>query len=237
MSEEEKTPTTGIGETPEKNGMGGILEKSGGSSPEEPQPKKRGRPRKVPGDPKNKPATIGEYIAMHPSVAEQVNTNVRGRTTTYPAEMSVDEIAAREIDRHMEIMALPRVNTNSLSEVQGRYLEYMAICKKYGKRMTVGGFAEALGVSRQKMWAWCSGNLAKPKEVVDFINFAIASANAELEDLMISNKINPVAGIFLLKQAGYKDNIEMTVKADAGVEKTEEQLAEEYLSSIPTVDD
>lgn len=237
MSEEEKTPTTGLEEPSEKNGIGGVTETSAETEVTEPPKKKRGRPRKVPGDPNNKPATIGEYIARYPSVAEQVQTNVYGRSTSYPANMPVDEVAAREIDRHMEIMALPRVNTRSLEELQGRYFEYMAICKKYGKRMTVGGFAECLGVSKTTLWNIATGHNPRSKEIVDFINAALTAIAAELEDMMVTNKINPVSGIFLLKQMGYRDNVDLTIKSDTRTEKSEEQLAEEYLSSIPTVDD
>lgn len=237
MSEEKKTPTTGIEEPSEKNGMGGISENSGGVLPEEPPKKKRGRPRKVPGDPKNKPMTIGEYVAAHPSVAEQVSLNQYGTSTQYPSDLTVDEVIARDIDRHMEIMSLPRVKIDSLSEVQGRYVEYMQICRKYGKRLTVAGFAESLGIGRHQLWRIAVGEARKPKEVVDFINTVLTSINAELEDLMVSGKINPVSGIFLLKQSGYKDNVDLTIKTDSRVEKSEEELAAEYLNSIPTVDD
>ena len=191
----------------------------------------------MPGEPKTKPTTIGEYIAMHPTVAEQVQLNVAGRSTVYPSDMSVDEVIARDIDRHMEIMALPRVKIDSLLEVQGRHADYMRICKKYGKRMTVAGFAESLGINRQTLWRIATGQLPKPKEVVDFINYVITSINSELEDLMVSGKINPVSGIFLLKQSGYKDNVDLTIKTDGRTEKSEEELAAEYLDSIPTVDD
>lgn len=229
MSEEEKNPTTGLADDAGKNGMGGVTET--------PPKKKTGRPRKVPGDPNNKPATIGEYIAMHPRVAEQVSTNVYGKTTTYDPSLTADEIVARDLDRHMEIMALPRVDLTDAKNIEGRYIEYMQICRKYGKRMTVAGFAEALGMTREALWKWATGVTPKPKPVVDILNAALTAINAELEDLMVSNKINPVSGIFLLKQSGYRDNVDLTIKTDPTTEKSEEQLAAEYLDSIPVVDD
>lgn len=236
MSEEEKTPTTGLEDTSPGNGMGGVSENSGGVSPEESPKKKRGRPKKIPGDPNNKPSTIGEYIAQNPSIAEQISLNTR-LTTTYPSNLTADEIVARDIDRHMEIMALPRVNINSLEEMQGRYAEYMQICRKYGKRMTVAGFAESLGCTRQVLWHIATGRTTRSQGIVDFVNFVLTSINAELEDLMVSNRINPVSGIFLLKQSGYKDNVDLTISTAGTVEKTEEELAAEYIKSIPTVDE
>lgn len=237
MSEEEKTPTTGIENPSDKNGMGGVSENSGGVSPEEPPKRKRGRPPKKPGEPKKVAGTIGEYATMHPTVGEHIHINTKGQSTIYPSEMSPDEVVAREIDKHRETMALPRVNTNNLEEVQGRYVVYMQLCQKYGRRMTVGGFAECLGVPRQTLERWASGVLKRPQPVVDFLNYVIASICADLEERMASNKINPVSGIFLLKQSGYKDNVDLTVNAATVSEKSEEELAAEYLNSIPTVDD
>lgn len=262
MSEEEKTPTTGLADDAGKNGMGGVSEPTQSDTGEPPK-RKRGRPPKKPGDPPGKyskktPAqrdaaveaerkrqiksssearTIGEYVAQHPTVMEESFTNTQGQIRSYDSSLTVDEVIARDLDRHMEIMALPRVNTNSLEELQGRYTDYMMICRKYGKRMTVAGFAEAIGVNRQTLWRWCSGGIPKPPEIVDFLNAVISAVNAELEDLMVTNRINPVSGIFLLKQAGYRDNVDLTVTNSATTGKTEEELAAEYLNSIPTVDD
>lgn len=224
MSEEEKSPTTGIEDTSPENGMGGISE--------EPPKKKRGRPPKQPGDPP------GRYVKKDEKIVkkEQPMQKAKGHIS-YDPDMTYDEVVARDIDRHHEIMTLPRVNLNDLTEVQGRYTEFLTICRKYGKRLTVAGFAEALGISVQKLWQIRNGILKKPPEVVDFLNAVISSITAELEDLMVSSKINPVAGIFLLKQTGYKDNVDLNINATATVEKTEEELAAEYLNSIPTVED
>lgn len=255
----EQTPTTGTENPCEKNGMGGISE----TPPEEPPKRKRGRPPKKPGDPPMtyskkssgevkelvkeqkerqrkamaETTTVGEYFAKHPSSMPKTFTNTMGRSLAYDPSLTADEVVARDIDRHMEIMALPRVDTNSLEELQGRYVEYMQICRKYGKRMTIAGFTEALGVSKSVLWKWANGSIRKSPEIVEFINAVFAAINAELEDLMVSGRINPVSGIFLLKQQGYRDTVDVAVSNSNVAEKTEEELTAEYLDSIPTVDE
>ena len=207
--------------------------------PDAPVKRSRGRPRKdgSPAQPRQKTETIRDVVVKYPSHQEPVWNNTHNRTTNYDMTLSPDEIVTRDIDRHLEMMELPVINTDDPDAVRQRFGEYFAICRKYGKRPTVGGFAESLAVSRQTLWYWLTGERKKSKEVVAVLEVAYAAINAELEDLLISNKINPVSGIFLLKQSGYKDTQDVVFRNDSREEKTEEQLEEEYLSSIPVVDD
>ena len=230
-----------MSEMEEKEKTAGSVANNSPVQPGQPEektiPKRRGRPRKTPEVKDGKPETIGDIAAKYPVVNTPLATNNRGWSTSYDMTLTTDEIIARDLDRHMEVMTLPRVDTNDAKKVQGRYVEYFSICRKYGKRPTVAGFAESLGVSRQTLWKWLTGEREKPKEVVEVLEMVYAAINAELEDLLVTNKINPVSGIFLLKQSGYKDVQDVVVRTDQAAGKTDEELEEEYLKSIPVIDD
>ena len=58
--------------------------------------------------------------------------------------------------------------------------------------------------------------------------------NAQMEDYMQNGKINPVSGIFLMKNSfQYQDKQEIQVSASQGDAESPDQLASKYADAIP----
>lgn len=137
------------------------------------------------------------------------------------------------------IRKLPSLqNRRDPQEVSDRFDTYFQLCSQYQQRPTIAGLALAIGISRKQFLEWRTGLTKVPDDLREVIAKAEAIVTANLEGYMTRGKINPVSGIFLLKQVGYTDEQKLIVapeRSDEGM--SEEELQKKYLDSIPTVDD
>lgn len=133
------------------------------------------------------------------------------------------------ISHSMEIAKLPPINTNKAEEVEERVMEYFSICIKNDMKPNMPGMALSLGTERQTLWRWINGvESNKPQEVRDTLKKAVSLLNIQMEDYMQNGKINPVSGIFLMKNnMGYQDKQEVIVTPNQVTEQTETNLLEE----------
>jgi len=117
------------------------------------------------------------------------------------------------ITHSLELANLPNIDTNNPTQVNQRVTEYFTICARNDMKPSVASLALAFGVERTTLWKWANGvEINKCAEVRNSIKKAYAIINAQMEDLMQSGKINPVSGIFLMKNnMGYHDNQEIVV--------------------------
>lgn len=250
IGDEEKTiPTTASAETPAEEGMGGVIKKRRGRPPMTEEQKAAARAKRELDKSKivrevkvdagttetERRETIGEVIARKPSASAARYPNTKAQALD--PNISEAEAISLDLNYHKELFTLPRVNYDSLEELQGRWFEYLELCQRYKKRPTVAGYGEAIGTSRINLWRWVHGANPKSREIVEFLEQIFSAVNSQLEDLLLTNKINPVSAIFLLKQSGYRDVQDVVVRADTREEKSQEQLEREYLDSIPVVDD
>lgn len=119
--------------------------------------------------------------------------------------------------------------------VQQRIEEYFTLCMEDDMKPSVAGLAMAFGVDRTTLWSWVAGvrgNL--PTLVVDTIKRAYQLLNAQMENYMQNGKINPVAGIFLMKNnMGYVDKQEMVLTPNnpLGDQASPEELRQKYLDA------
>lgn len=105
-----------------------------------------------------------------------------------------------------DVAYLPKINTNNRFEVRERIKEFFDMCVEDGVNPTVAEMALAIGISRKTMYDWLKGANPKDPEVLEEIRFGLNMINANMEHLMTDQKINPVSGIFLLKNNhGYQD--------------------------------
>lgn len=131
---------------------------------------------------------------------------------------------------------LPKVNMADEAEVEQRLIEYLQICAEDDAKVGVADFATALGISRQELHNISTGARGKNPLVVDTIKKAKAIIESQMEMYMTNGKINPVSGIFLLKNNhGYTDKQEIEVKAvnALGDEVSKEEIAQKYMESLP----
>ena len=153
-----------------------------------------------------------------------VQTNPGDNTKYLLHNMAVSALTDTEIDM------------TSREEVAERINAYFQLCAENDMKPSVAGFALAFGVTRKQMYQWVNG-LVKyiPETVRKVIEQAYNVLTAQMEDYMQNGKINPVAGIFLMKNnMDYEDRKEITVApvSPLGDDVPTEDLRRKYLDAI-----
>ena len=101
---------------------------------------------------------------------------------------------------------------------------------------SVAGLALALGVERTTLWKIRMKQTGGyPSDVINSIKRAVQIINAMMEDYMQNGKINPVSGIFLMKNnMDYSDKQEVVVTPNnpLGTAESPEKLEERYRESV-----
>lgn len=179
-----------------------------------------------------KAMTKDEAEAAALALAENESRKVRRRPdSTVQAEPGDNS----KFTRHNRMLyELIPVTFESAEEVKERTITYLDICEQNDMKPSVAGYALALGIDRVTLWRIVKGVIVKPAEVSNVLKRAYDLLNAQMEDYMQNGKINPVSGIFLMKNAwGYKDKQEIEVSASQGDAESPDQLASKYADAIP----
>lgn len=147
-----------------------------------------------------------------------------------------DDSNVRFINNSLRLAALPQIDINDPDALQQRVLEYFQISAEDNIKPSVVGLAVSLGVDRRKIWDYVNevrpinpqsrGVLKKAYELLDL----------NMNNLMLNGKINPVSGIFLMKNHyGYRDQQDVVVAKDnlLGDATDNKALEEKYMKSIP----
>ena len=117
----------------------------------------------------------------------------------------------------IKIMHLPTVDINNPSDVQQRIDDYFSICAEDDIKPSIASLALAFSVSRFDLYDYVNGRNEKIKniECIHILKNAYNTINSYYEHMMNNGKINPVAGIFLMKNnMGYKDNTEHVISVN-----------------------
>lgn len=179
-----------------------------------------------------KAMTKDEAEAAALALAENESRKVRRRPdSTVQAEPGDNS----KFTRHNRMLyELIPVTFESAEEVKERTITYLDICEQNDMKPSVAGYALALGIDRVNLWRIVTGATVKPAEVRNVLKRAYDLLNAQMEDYMQNGKINPVSGIFLMKNAwGYKDKQEIEVSANRSDAESPDQLASKYADAIP----
>lgn len=179
-----------------------------------------------------KAMTKEEAEAAALALAEKESHKVRSRPDkTVQAE---DGDNTKFIRHNRMLYELEPVSFNSEDEVRDRTRTYFDICEQNDMKPSVAGYALALGISRKTLWEYVSGRVVKPLAVRNLLKRAYDLLNAQMEDYMQNGRINPVSGIFLMKNAfGYVDKQEIEVAAKQDDAESPDQLASKYADAIP----
>lgn len=137
----------------------------------------------------------------------------------------------------LDLMNLPDVDTHDPEAVKERINEYFRITTSYDMKPSIESLAFAFGVSRQTLYNWSRGleSSTMPDECRKAIQKAYALITSLMADYMQNGKINPVAGIFLMKNnMDYEDKREVTLKPEnpMGDQTSAEDLQKRYLDAI-----
>lgn len=138
----------------------------------------------------------------------------------------------------LRLSELPKVDLTSVEEVAQRVKEYFTICAEDDMKPSVIGLAVAMDIDRTYLWEIRAGRKGKNPEVANTLKKAVQLLDLQMVDYMQNGKINPVSGIFLMKNNfGYADKQEVVLTPNSPLGDTTDQkeLEERYLDSV--VDD
>lgn len=114
----------------------------------------------------------------------------------------------------MKLYKLPPVDMEDQNAVQQRIDTYFYICAEDDVKPSVASLALAFNVSRFTLFDWISNRqgVIKHPEVINTLKTAYNLINSYYEHMMNNGRINPVSGIFLMKNnMGYKDTTDYIV--------------------------
>lgn len=132
----------------------------------------------------------------------------------------------------LKIAQLPKIDTKNIEELEKRIIEYFRICSDDDMKPSVTGLALALGTDRRRLWEMRESETDTRS---DTIKKAYLMLNVLMEEYMQNGKINPVSGIFLMKNNfGYSDKQEfvLTPNNPLGEQKTTEEIEQRYIDSV-----
>jgi len=140
------------------------------------------------------------------------------------------------LQQTMKMWRWPKVDMREPEQVEARVLQYFQMCIDDDTKPSVAGLAYAFGVDRKTLWAWVNGidSAYIPAESRNLIKKAYSTLTVQMENYMQNGKINPVAGIFLMKNnMDYKDKQEvvLTPNSQMGDSATPEELQQRYIEA------
>ena len=141
---------------------------------------------------------------------------------------------AKYISHSLSLVALPKVDMSKPEEVNERVAKYFELCGEHDMKPSVAGMALAFDCDRSTLWKWVNGIDCAylPAESRHAVKKGYQLLNAQMEDYMQNGKINPVSGIFLMKNnMGYADKQEVVVTPNnsLGESASAEDLQTKYL--------
>ena len=148
----------------------------------------------------------------------------KGTTDKTPRKKRTDRTVAVNPDENsnmisyaLALMNLPKIDYNNHNQLKQRIEDYFNLSSAYGYKPAVASLASALRIDRATLFNWLNGKTEtiKNKECFDTLKAAYDSINMLYEVYMNTGKINPVAGIFLMKNnMGYKDTTDYIVSTN-----------------------
>ena len=175
----------------------------------------------------NESKQVGEIVAKQkrPGKSDQMSVQ------TKPGDN------AKYLRHSLRIAKLGKVDINDNEAVTDRVFEYFSICADEDMKPSVAGLALALGKDRRRLWEIREGKLGKNPAVAETLKMAMDILDCQMVDYMQNGKINPVSGIFLMKNNfGYADKQEvvLTPKNPLGEDTTDvKALEDKYRESVP----
>ena len=141
------------------------------------------------------------------------------------------------LEHNLKMWSWPSVDMKKPENVLERVTLYFQTCADDDMKPSVAGLALAFGIDRRTLWKWINGIQSDfvASESRDALKKAYIILNAQMENYMQNGKINPVAGIFLMKNnMGYQDKQEVVVTPNQqlGEQIPAEALEKKYLEDV-----
>lgn len=149
---------------------------------------------------------------------------------------------AKYLAHSLKMWDWPKIDLKDPLQVRDRAMKYFQSCEDDDMKPSVSGLAFAFGLDRRRLWEIVNGVVGRHPatrdvnpESLDLLKNAYQMLTIQMESYMQDGKINPVSGIFLMKNnMDYKDKQEvvLTPGTDSGDSATPEQLREKYLETV-----
>ena len=127
------------------------------------------------------------------------------------------------------LYGLPKIDINNLDQVNNRIDLFFSLCEEYDIKPSVAGLALAFGINRGTLFNWLARKTAaiKSQECFDSLKAAYDLINMQYEFYMNTGKINPVAGIFLLKNNyGYQDTTTHVIQTSDNADPSTDDITD-----------
>lgn len=143
---------------------------------------------------------------------------------------------ARYLRHSIAMWNLPVLDISDPEAVRERITWYFTHCMENDMKPTVTGLSLSLGVNKDVLNDWASGRMrgATHGEMVKQAKMVIED---QMNSYMENGKINPVAGIFLMKNHfGYRDQQEhvLTPNMSMGEAVDADEMRTKYLDNVKT---
>lgn len=167
----------------------------------------RGRPPKTP---EEKAQTKALY-EQRKKEAAKIGASTFGNELVSPGDN------ARFLAHAMAVMEQPPIDIANPKEVEARIQWYFGHCVNNDMKPTVNGMCNALGIHRDTLHTWRTGEHRKGTHQAVVLK-AYRLLEELWEDYMLNGKVNPVSGIFLAKNMfpGYSDKQELVLTPNQG---------------------
>lgn len=176
-------------------------------------------------------ANLGEQVTKpkrkRPDLSEKFGVNAKpGDNTKY-------------IKHSLRLFNLPKISMQDFEAVNTRVQQYFTICQEDDMKPSVAGLALALDTDRTYLWDLRAGRKGKNPDIADLLKKTMKLLDLQMVDYMQNGQINPVSGIFLMKNNfGYADKQEVVVtpQSPLGDVKDTKELEDRYVESVVDAD-
>ena len=176
-------------------------------------------------------------MAYEKQITDEVTTLVQEKTKTmtkdqylHPQTKKGDN--AKFLRNALAVYDLPTIDISDPEQVEGRITWYFNHCLENDCKPGVAGLCNALGITRMTFFNWQSKITRDRKEHHELAVRAKGIIEELYEQYMMNGKINPVSGIFLMKNnfAGYYDrqDVVLTPGSPLDPQKNEAELKRLY---------
>ena len=177
-------------------------------------------------------AQKGKAIATAEDAAKEVVKRKRPDSSWMQSPHADPGENTRYMKHSLEMWEWKKPDMTNPQAVSERVMDYFKLCEQNDMKPSVEGMAVAFRIDRRSLWRYANGlNTTTPRESVEVLKTAYDIINAQMADYMQGGKINPVAGIFLMKNnMGYEDKTEMVLTPNnpLGTEQSAEEVAAKY---------
>ena len=137
--------------------------------------------------------------------------------------------------RHaLEAFDLPPIDISDIKQIEERTVWYLTKCIEEDMKPGIVALCTALGINRRTFYQWSIGEYRASTHKA-FVNKVQNVMEQMMEAYMMNGKINPISGIFLMKNNfGYADKQEfvLTPNNPLGEQKDTKEIEQRYLNSI-----